>query len=247
MTLSLLQEITSIATLVTAAAAFLAILELRRQRVTAYRPSLAIDDQPVSLYQAQPGGEPRIVFQPDGKLPRRETMPDGGLQFPVRNVGAGAALEVQARWEFDAIEFAAAIAAVDPKLGKGIAVETEFICFQASGYGSWMARRAQVHHLGTLPAAHDSQPAYLPMPFAYALLASAFFQASLTRGLESALRLEFPPLCLSIGFRDRAGSQLDSTYSVALELAFLSEGGGDIPDCPGWWNIGGGTFTVRTA
>src|SRR5438105_4928346 len=188
MTAALLQEITSIASLLTATAAFLTILELRRQRVAAYRPSLAIDDQPVSLYQAQRGGEPRIVFQPDGKLPRRETMPDGGLQFSVRNVGAGAALEVEARWAFDAIEFAAAIAAIDPKLGQGIAVETEFICFQARGYGSWMARRAQVHHLGTLPAGHDSQPANLPMPFAYALLASAYFQASLSRGLESTLK-----------------------------------------------------------
>lgn len=244
----LLQQITGIATLLTAVAAFLTILEMRQQRTAAYRPALAIEDQPVNLYRpAQADWGHTVVFQSGDKLPSREGFPGGDVRFRVRNVGAGAALEVDARWEFDAVEFATVVARADPKAGQGISVETEFIRFEADGYGSWMARRVQVHHLGTLSASPDAQPAVVPIPFAYALLASAFFQAALSKGIESALRLELPGLALCVSFHDRTGLRLESRYRVTLDFESLSQGGGPIPESPGWSNVGRGIFTVRAA
>lgn len=244
MSSELLQQITSIAALLTAAAAFLTILELRRQRTAGYRPALAIEDKPVAVYQPSQNGK-TVVFQPLGSIPSRVTLPGSDIFFRVRNVGAGAAIEVNARWEFNAVEFAAAIAKADSEAGQGISVDSEFIRFEAKGYDSWMTRRVREHHLGTLSASPDTSEDNVPIPSAYALLASAFFQAILSGDLGDSLELDLPPLTLCVSFRDRTGSLHESKYLVSFELEFLSRGGGLISESPGWANIGRGIFTVR--
>jgi len=243
---SVIQNITSIATLLTAAAALVTILEMRRQRISGYRPTIAIEDQRVNLYQPIERGSGRtIVFQPLGKLPTHETVPGSDVRFRVRNVGAGSALQVEAEWEFDAIDFAAVVAKADPEAGEGILVERGFIRFQTKDHGVWMVRQAQTHYLGTLPSSSDAQSLDVSLPFAYALFASTLFQIVISKGLDAAMGIELPSLTLSVSFRDRTAVRLESRYRIAFDLEFLAEGGSSIPECPGWANIGGGVFTVR--
>ena len=248
MTADLLQQITGIATLLTALAAFLTILELRRQRTAGYQPSLAVEDQPVALYRPSKDEYGRsVLFQTLGQQPTRESRPGGDVLFPIRNVGAGAALQVEARWEFDALEFASVIATTDGDAGRGVSVGGEFIRFEADGYASWMSRRVQEHRLGLLPASPDAPVTRVPIPFAYALLASAFFQASLDKEPEKGLELSLPPLILTLTFQDRAGGKHQNRFRVALEMEFLFQGGGPIPESPGWSNVGRGVFTIECA
>src|SRR5439155_13991368 len=90
MSSNLLQNITSVATLLTAAAAFLTILEMRRHRIASYRPAIAIEDQVVNLYSlAKVESGRTIVFQPADERPLRETLPGIDVGLRVRNVGAG--------------------------------------------------------------------------------------------------------------------------------------------------------------
>lgn len=220
---------------------------MRRQRAASHRPALAIEDQPVNLYRsAQEESNRTVVFQPADTLPPCETPLGTDVRFRVRNVGAGSALEVEARWEFDAIEFAAVVARADPEAGRGISTGAGFVQFEAKGYGSWMARLEQVRRLGTMSSS-DPLPVDVPMPFVYVWLASALFQAVLVRGLEGAMQLELPLLTLCISYRDRSRARLESRYRILFDLIFLSEGADPTPESPGWSNIGAGIFTVRAA
>ena len=153
-----------------------------------------------------------------------------GISFRLRNVGAGAALAVEARWAFDAIDFAAVVAKCDPEVGRNISVEDDLVRFDVQGNGlSWMAREAQEHHLGALSASPE-KAVDVPLPFAYTFLASAYFNGLLSQGLQAALQSALPPLTLAVSFRDRAGSEHQSTYRVELNLFYLSTGGIPVGD-----------------
>src|SRR5688572_22377540 len=146
MNANLIDSITSIATLLTAAAALFTILEMRRQRSEGYRPVIAIDDELVSLYRSLQDRRPAIVFQRSGGFRATESSVSD-VRFRVQNVGAGPALGVQARWEFDAIDFAAVVTKCDPAMGQTLSVESDFIRSEPNDGSSWMARRIQEHHL----------------------------------------------------------------------------------------------------
>jgi hypothetical protein len=241
------QTVTSIATLLTAVAALLTILEMRRQRTEGYRPVIVVDDQMVTLYRAVGGGSTRraILLQPSGKAPVDASF-SSEIRFSARNVGAGAALEVQARWEFDAMAFAAIIAKCDPEIGRGISVERDFVRYEAPGnQAMWMSRRVQEHRLGTLSPAVDKH-AVLPFPFAYSFLASAYFEALFLQGLDTSFQWELPTLTLVVSLKDRAGSSHSANYRVSLELFSLSTTDKPVADGYDWSHAGDAILTVRT-
>jgi len=247
MSSDLVQLITGIATLLTAIAALLTILEMRRQRTEGYRPAIAIDDEVVVLHRTKQGEKSTVVILTTGKAPSDERK-FRDIRLSLRNVGAGAALEVEARWEFDAIEFAALLARHDPAAARGLSVEADFVRFESDGgHLSWMAQRIQQQHLGTLPISPEPPGAVVILPFAYIMLASAYFNALLGGDLETAFDVRLPPLTLVVSFRDRGGAQLESRYRIELAVAYLSTGGVPVQGADGWITIGQATFTVRAA
>lgn len=241
----LIQTITGIGTLLTAVAALFTILEMRRQRFEGYRPVIAIDDENVDLYISTQK-RPIIVFQPPGQGPA-SSFSISGITFRLKNVGAGAALAVEARWAFDAIDFASVVARCDPEAGKTISVEDDFVSFDSQGNGmSWMVRKAaQEHHLGTLSASPE-KAVDAPLPLAYALFASAYFNAMLSQGSKTAFQSSLPPLTLAVSFRDRTGSEHHTKYRVEFNLFFVATGK-PVGDGREWTHIGSGMFTVRAA
>ena len=91
-----LTMLSSLVGLVTAVAALFTILEMKRQRVSSYKPELVIIP-PVLLFEPSTGFPPLLC--------RRKDLPLDQPLIPVSvdciNIGAGAARDLLAMWEFD--------------------------------------------------------------------------------------------------------------------------------------------------
>lgn len=246
MTNEVIQQATALAGLITSIAALLTILELRRQRLAQYMPTLVIEDRPVRIYkQSGAAGSMTLMICPEGAEPS-ERHPPSNVSLELANVGAGPALDVAATWSYDELAAAECVAAVDPKASKGLIVDPDVIHFDGGPLYGWVADRVNRRKLGTLPVTLGGRGPRIRLPLSYLELLCIFLRAR-KPGDHTVLNLPMPPLELVIDFRDRGGDQRFLRFLVALELRFYSKGGGPIPEFPGWENCGGGEFTVRAA
>jgi len=241
---TILQDLASVGTFLTAIAALFTILEMRRQRRSGYQPTLAIRDELVDL-QLQSRGNlgHEVIFQPVGSSLRSTASDIVPLKLYLQNVGAGSALEVEAQWRFDGLEFANAIAQIDSDVGRSISIENDFVRFD--GKGAWGARYVQTHHVGTMSVSSPPIAVEVPFPFAYAALSSTFFEALLAKG-KFDTAFDLPPLSLEIKFRDRTGKRGEAQFSISFQLIYIAAVRPEL--APGESrNIGSGIFTARAA
>ncbi|MFY9820900.1 MAG: hypothetical protein WAM82_05925 [Thermoanaerobaculia bacterium] len=248
MSATLVQVVTALATLVTSLTALFTVLELRRQRMAQYQPTMAIEYQPVRIYKPAKSDYGRgFVICPEGTNPSRGHFPQGDVLLQLTNVGAGPALDVSYSWSFDELAAAECIAHVDSAAAARLVIEEETLRFQADDYTSWSSDRVQKYRLGTLLALPGKPGPSLPLPLSYLELLCMYFRAVEEPSVATMKHFPMPPLRLKVEYQDRGGEIRQISFNVALRLHFIASGGGPIPDCPGWENCAGGDLTVTAA
>lgn len=95
--------LSSLAALITAAAALLTVLEMKRQRTTLYRPDLTVPSAPLFVYSGSysPIGNTVHCSIQRHKLPDEPPLELPLLELDCYNIGLGAAKNVQIAWNLD--------------------------------------------------------------------------------------------------------------------------------------------------
>ncbi len=218
------------ASLLTAMAALLTILEMRRQRVISYKPQLTL--APPRLHfersSAAPGFLP-VACRRDDVSP--DTSRPGHPLVDCVNVGLGGARDLVATWSFDP---QALVAAASPFLSS----TAYTVSLDSAGFvvnfeenhelQSTHFLHAQSHAETRLLLPLQSSQSYCSMfsiaipPVYLDVIALAVHALALTRSPDQTDWPEFPPLRLSIAYKDIGGDRHEARFDFSFEFFTLS-------------------------
>lgn len=214
----LLTLASSIAGLLTAVAALLTILEMRRQRASGFRPDLLLDD--ADLQFVDQGAPIPVAIRRDA--PVRSIHPLGApVYLDCLNVGVGPAKRVGGRWAVDLPHFVELITGLGSPNVLSLSIE-EDRALTVTPVGG----RPTIHSLTNqikvdlpflLPASVKADPYHLPLPPFYLEILGLLVHIVSTGESERALRAAFnqvPPLFLAIDFRDLE----ENVHSICFRL-----------------------------
>lgn len=223
--------LTSVVGLVTAAAALLTILEMRRQRASAYKPDLLVEGANLRVL-ARPGDTPELA---------RIQQSTSGPGFPhsvcldLFNLGVGAAKRVSARWHFDFQALLEGLsrwrAPTEPWAELRGDRVLQFV--NASGPRSTHMLEAQLRSASAflLPASSRSESHELRLPPAYLesiSLALHLFSVAECKPSEGGLRLtigpQIPPMYVDLEFLDLENGSHRAQFRIEFKLFSLSPG-----------------------
>jgi hypothetical protein len=250
--MDLISLVTSLAALVTAIAAFLSVLEMRRQRATLYRPDLAISPAVFFVYADTAsviGNAVSCSTRPYDQFGRRPPeIP--GLELECFNVGLGAAKEVSVEWSFDRDAVLGIVKRLAETHGMSVECrENEFVLLDPKG--EVLTSRivfAGVPATQTFPyvlpvqVRTSPQPIELPLEYskAIALYASYFVEpdeqgatereagqfggpVTVVPQLDSPFEFTFPPATASLSFRDIGGKKHVRTVHICPTLVQIQQ------------------------
>ena len=197
---------TNVATLATAVAALFAILEMRWQRKSSYRPDLVVSGFPFRVHKpAGPTSQLELITEP-----QTFTTNIGLAASPAHvrcvNVGVGHAKRLMFEWSFDPTRIVEAIAQLDVQRAEAIFIEENAIHFGTPELPLARASHYLRHQLrATAPslAPGDSVGAGLAVPFVYSTLLGEYFAAVASSPRTSTkFALAIEPLQLCIQYSD---------------------------------------------
>lgn len=228
---STISVLVDFAGLVTAAAALLAILEMKKQRESSYKPELVLLP-PRYLRVEGSAGFPPFVFGTDEEHPEllREPLLNPVLAECI-NVGAGAARDLRATWEFD---YQQAIAKLSPLLEHhGLRIRFDHgsrrIEYEVNGelrIASFTTPQLSVSAPYLLPAGALESIFSIRLPSDFLLffgLGLCCIPGQPMDGVSGVSVLSLPALRLRISYVDVGGSRRENEFELTLEFAMLVE------------------------
>jgi hypothetical protein len=165
----------SLTALVTAVAAFLTVLEMRRQRITLYRPDLAVLSAPLFVYAGTYSNlgngvhcSPRRYDLP-ADAPK--ALPSASLHLDCFNLGLGAAKDVQVKWSFDIAEIARILDRLAKPHGMSVECRSNSLVLLDAEHeprvGIWTRGLPMQTLPYVLPVQVHADPQHIEVPFEY--------------------------------------------------------------------------------
>lgn len=223
-----MQTLTAIATLVTAVAALLTILEMRWQRTSSYKPDLVVSDSPLVVYRMPDGGIFPFTFRTDGSRPSKESASSLFNSLPdVRciNVGVAQAKRVRYRWAFDAQQFIQQISAIDVDWGTKILVDRDVIRFEHPAIQAMFRIGSSTdERLTAVSPGGITNGTPLQVPFSYLALLSAYLQAAQSHlaSTDSWTWSDPVALTLTLDYRDIGETDHRKQFQVSPHFVAFS-------------------------
>jgi hypothetical protein len=221
--------ISSVVGLATAVAALLAVLEMRRQRVTVYRPDLAVSSSPLFAY----AGTLSLIGNSVHCSTTRHNLPsDAPDRLPKPsldcfNLGLGAAKDVHIAWRFDVEATVRVLGALAEQHGMRVVDDGEcgIALLDVPGLTRAKPRLEKAQMLAyVLPIQVQSspQPIYIPSEYLKALAIYASYYVP----PDSVQWSEFPPEARPVlhMFPSSDGGDLHPLPSASLSLTFRDIG-----------------------
>lgn len=219
--------VSSVAALLATFAAFLAIVEMRLQRRSSYRPDLAVTDTSLDFLARRPG-LPRVCrTTPEGKP---EGSENDGVSLDCFNVGLGPAKQVVGTWRFDLHAFLDHVAALRIPNGPHVLLQhgdTLRLRFP-EGWEAFHSLSAQLkfERPFLLPANTRAEPYKIPVPPAYIhLLALAVHLTSLHSSEGDppfVLVGDLPGLSLRLDFHDLGEDSRAADFEIEPQFTMLT-------------------------
>lgn len=238
----------AIAGLVTAIAALLTILELRRQRLDQQRPELVVEDTAFTVFRTgQNDDRPLIAVEPAGSPPTDSS--DWRARFPlsVANVGRGVARDVVLVWSFDALAFAERLAPFEHSIGGRVWVNGDLVEISADEEMISMMRKGFETRLGALLPVPDGAARIVHLDVAYGRLLALYYAAVCDpRNTLSFTDWSVPPICLEMRYRDVGGRAYVKRLIANPNLEMLAPHGFGNKEGE-WYSVGQGIFVVTDA
>jgi hypothetical protein len=210
--------------LLTAAAAFLAIFEMRRQRIEGYRPELIVLPPEFSLRPRQIGP----VWNCTQKIRTEESAKPVPAAVECINIGAGVARSIVGTWEFDR---QSAVEELSPLLAKrGYSIWHS----ESDGYSRIDLENGSepgVSLVGDLSATTSIpylQPAQtpenvlqIPPPPDFLLLLGLHLHCGADDSTRLVMLKGLPPLVLHLSFLDAGGATRNADLELRFRLSYL--------------------------
>lgn len=238
-------QITAIATLLTAVATLFTILEMRRQRTSQYRPEIVLDDSAFKVFRSvTAAGRSMFAVTTGDAKPSDQWTLSRGCFLRCQNVGHGVARDVRLAQRVDGRAFAEKLAAHEEVIGGRIWADDRTIEFDGKE-ASWMAFQGHELRLGSFAAAASASSHDFPVLLPYEQLVGLYVAAALpSQDKHENLDWDIPPLSLKLSYRDLEGRSFSKAIQVHPTLNILhGSAPGDAP--PNWQEVGEGFFAIR--
>jgi len=217
----------SIGAFMSAIAAFLAVKQNTKQREASYRPELAITR---TTFTAAKNPLSKSTFadfwvENNDASGLEEINLLSSLSLPLRNVGLGAAKEVNLKWSFPIEELVSIInekaqktliAAYFEYENEVLSLKSEQLSAATSMWGN--QKQASVDYV--LPASTDKEGVYIHVPLAYMELVSALLYFSAKQNNHSSFP-DIPELKLELDYFDIGGDWHQSFFKVELNVVAI--------------------------
>jgi len=234
---------TAVASLVTAVATLLTVLEMRWQRHAGYRPDLLVTGEPLHMRGNAEGIRVEVV--------RESTEAATESYGPHRpavlcsNVGIAHAKDVRIEWDYDILAFVAAIAALDNELGSSIVREQGMLHFDAGNRAitHMIAAQSKSNFASIAPGAPATR---VDLPLAYVDLLCAYFGAWLdaSRPREGTVQVRRIELTLTLRYRDIGNNEHSRRFIVVPDYFYMKSGlragAGVVAEVKGLFEVRGG-------
>lgn len=210
---------TNIATLVTAVAALLVILEMRWQRHSAYKPDLLIADCPLIIYRLAEEYKVRTTAQP----PNEPSDRYADAIIHCVNVGVGQAKNVRYEWGFDVTGFVEAIGQMDSNLASTVWIDGPWLNFEAPAKSMHSLSNRLRGKIAVI-AAGDAVGGTIFFPSAYLRLYSVYADTiSRLTPVDSVLMFPDPaPLTLCLQYEDIGDNGHDKKFTFVPQIISMS-------------------------
>lgn len=225
MTDAWISSLSAIAALITAIVALATVLEMRRQRRSAYRPDFALLQCPVYGYRDQKG---RIHVSSSPEKPELIRAPS--FTIPAVNVGLGCCKNLKLRWVYDVPEFIRIIGLSDSTESSEITYENRLLsirekeAFLSETHNLSVQNSSQLPYV--VPVNVQSSPVHLPVPDAYMRLCEIWlYKRFAARPKEPVYRDMFgtlPPITLTLEYQDIGDDWISQTYQISMNLVMFS-------------------------
>jgi hypothetical protein len=212
--------VASLGTLLAALATVLVVLEMRKQRDTAYRPELTIFGFKVETDPSRRTGYLDSFCRWKGGSDQAWDFPELEFRIRVVNIGMGVAKNVKYRWSFD---FEGAVRMAN-ELGKKYGSRERWdITKNVIGHDTTCCQIMLDEELDcVLPSGSESEPMYLYFPFAYTFVVSGIMYESAhvhAKTTDYVELPEIPPLHLEMKYDDISGKKHRVFYVINLNVS----------------------------
>lgn len=213
-------DLATVATLLTATASLLIVLEMRWQRRSSHRPELVVENAQVSVFKQGLGDHHWGCLKHGSEGTSGGTNKDS---IECRNIGTGQAKQVEFEWTFDYHAFIAKIGELDSRSASQIWIEDDFLTVNSEGsLGSSHNLPRQLR--GSLPTVGltESGTVSVPFPSVYLALLSAWaFALSKT---NSPPREELASFSLTLRYRDMTNVSYTKRFNAQPHIISIRFG-----------------------
>jgi len=218
-----MQLLINLATLATAVAALLAILEMRSQRRSSYKPDLVVEAATFVVSRI-PAGYRLVTASRQSSTEAEIVRYLDRIALKCANVGAGTAKNISYRWSCDFLKFVERIGRLDPSAAAMITVDDRLLSIGVEPASTHhLAPQLRGHVLAVRPDA--DQETDFPLPYVYLGLLGVYFEsaaratADISRFENIAVGVE---LELALSYRDLDNSVHQKVFRVVPHLVVLA-------------------------
>lgn len=220
---------TSIAAFIAAAAAFLVVLQVSKQRADSYKPALVVARTRFICSQPDDGVIPHTWSNPDS-IDNGAVQAHAAFSLPLVNVGLGAAIDVKVSWAFPIDEVVRLVNELAQKSLIAVYFDwnNEILSINADKPGrtvhNWASQKESNFDF-VLPASIDQNANSVTIPMGCVHLVSALvYVTSKLEKFESFPKI--PSLLLKIAYSDIAGTKYSTQLSISIEVVAMHSGDG---------------------
>lgn len=221
----------SIGACMSAIAAFLTVRQISKQREASYRPELAISRTEFQCIP-DPLGNKKI---PDTWIVKNDETIEQKIDFlksfsvPLRNVGLGAAKDINIEWSFPVEQLTSTVNKLAQKAlipayfeykNKSLEFKSDSLGASMSMWGNQQKNKIDF----VLPAPIDLVPVELILPHAYIQLISALIHFAAKSNDFNFLE-EIPKLTIELNYLDIGGKKHNSKFFIKINISMIANKG----------------------
>ncbi len=218
----------AIGTCLSATAALMTLIVIYRQLRAAYRPEFALSQTVIKSTTKSKSIVPVLWTETFHSEPTEAWGTIGRLVIPIRNIGLGAANEVDVKWSFPIEKAVQEVNACSGSIrivtyNRGSGRLNVKLNDNEIMSASWLAHRKQRIDF-IIPSSIESTPILLAVPDAYAIVVSAmtFFYAKTDKPQKE---LSVPVLRLDMRYRDIGRGRCRVSYAIDCDIAVFNQDG----------------------
>jgi hypothetical protein len=217
--------------LVTAVAALLTVLEMRRQRVSLLRPELVVEDTEFHAL-GKPASNDAIVVKLSHEEATRtsDSLPERTFSFEVRNIGRGIAREVTYKWSFEAPAFGIMVPSERrPDGHHQLRIQDSTFTFEGDG-ASWRGVGDEGQRLGMVYPEPAVNPRRIALYWPVEMLMKHYCERQWLRSSpDDPIRWPDSELRLDLSYRDSAGRPYSKSLTLRPRFGMISISGRGTP------------------